>query len=146
MINVFVCLFVETLWCTSHEVSWYLESGEVTFKGLLLKEFEVSWHKTILKIYYPHVIWWHWTKWRCYLASNKMQILGGKWKKKCNVTHFMEKWFQGNGQYCRFMRSISCWGLNQTYLKLKSSALCLYSSLRHCREMMSEFLSLVKTY
>ena len=31
------------------------------------------------------------------MASNKMQILSGKQKEKCNVAHFKEKLFEGNG-------------------------------------------------
>jgi len=81
---------------------------EPSSEGLLLKEFKVSWNKTILKIGYSQVIWWWWDKWRCYLASNKMQILNAKWKEKCSVAHFMEQLLQGNGQLYR-NRKLQIW-------------------------------------
>jgi hypothetical protein len=105
VVNVFVCLFVCWNWVVY--IVWsqlVIGAWRSHFWRVTLERVQSFLVQNSFDICYSHVIWWHWIKLRCYLASNKMQILSGKRTEKCNMAHFKDKLLQGNGQYCRYMR------------------------------------------
>jgi len=117
---LFLCLIVETVWFTSHEVSWSLEKP--LLKGYSWKNSKFlgtkQFRKYVILMLFNDTgsnedVIWHQIRCKCWMES----------KRKNVIWHTLRRnYFKEMVNTEVIWECISCWGLNQTYLKQKSNA------------------------